>query len=186
MLFSKLKCLFTDKLFPKPNTGNTLNSKPSNIKTVDWMPQNDVLGHAKTRLFLSHLGHNSMYEAAYHGVPIVGFPMWGDHLDNARQIARAGMGLWLDIHRITEDELRMTISRVLTEERYVQCVFLCLHTLPPSLLRVQFHIKLLNQIKNRKPCKQFKLSPDYISNKHASVFFSGKFHSSFLQGSAIT
>ena len=60
-----------------------------------------------------------MYEAAYHGVPIVGFPMWGDHPDNARQIARAGMGLWLDIHSVTEDELRMTISRVLTEERFV-------------------------------------------------------------------
>lgn len=81
------------------------------------MPQNDVLGHAKTKLFLSHMGHNSMYEAAYHGVPIVGFPMWGDHADNARQIARAGMGLWVDINSVKEDELRMAISRVLTENR---------------------------------------------------------------------
>ena len=60
-----------------------------------------------------------MYEAAYHGVPIVGFPLWGDHPDNARQVTRAGMGLWLDINNVTEVELQKTISRLLTETRYV-------------------------------------------------------------------
>lgn len=94
-----------------------MSSKPSNIKTVDWMPQNDVLGHPKTKLFLSHVGHNSMYEAAYHGVPIVGFPMWSDQPENAQQVVRAGMGLWLDINSVKEDELRMTTSRVMTEAR---------------------------------------------------------------------
>ena len=83
------------------------------------MPQNDVLGHAKTKLFLSHVGHNSLYEAAYHGVPVVGFPMWGDQPENARQVMRAGMGLWVDISSVTEDEMRITISRVMTEARYI-------------------------------------------------------------------
>jgi len=71
-----------------------LSTKLSNIKTVDWIPQNDILGHAKTRLFLPHVGHNSIYEAAYHGVPVVGFPLWSDQPENAGQITRAGMGLW--------------------------------------------------------------------------------------------
>ena len=79
------------------------------------MPQNN--GHPKTRLFLSHLEHNSMYEASYHGVSIVGFPMWSDLPENAQQVVRAGMGLWLDINSVKEDELRMTISRVMTEAR---------------------------------------------------------------------
>ena len=83
------------------------------------MPQNDVLGHASTRLFFSHVGHNSMYEAAYHGVPVLGFPMWGDQPGHARQIARAGMGLWVDINSVTEDELYKAISRLLSEPRYV-------------------------------------------------------------------
>lgn len=99
-------------------TGNLLSSKPSNVKAVDWMPQNDILGHAKTRLFLSHVGHNSMYEAAYHGVPVIGFPMWSDQPENARQITRAGMGLWVDINTVTEQELYESISRVLSESRY--------------------------------------------------------------------
>lgn len=99
-------------------TGNLLSSKPSNVKAVNWMPQNDILGHAKTRLFLSHVGHNSMYEAAYHGVPVIGFPMWSDQPENARQITRAGMGLWVDINTVTEQELHESISRVLSEPRY--------------------------------------------------------------------
>ena len=94
-------------------TGSLLSSKPSNMKTADWMPQNDILGQARTRLFLSHVGHNSIYEAAYHGVPFIGFPMWSDQPENARQITRAGMGLWV------EDELHTSVSRVLSEPRYI-------------------------------------------------------------------
>ena len=83
------------------------------------MPQNDVLGHANTRLFLSHVGHNSMYEAAYHGVPVVAFPIWSDQPVNARQIVRAGMGLWVDINSVTGDELYKAVSRVLSDPWYV-------------------------------------------------------------------
>ena len=60
-----------------------------------------------------------MYEAAYHGVPVIGFPMWSDQPENARQITRAGMGLWVDINMVTEGELHASISRVLSEPRYM-------------------------------------------------------------------
>ena len=47
------------------------------------MPQNDLLGHERMRAFLTHGGGNSMYESAYHGVPLIGMAApWGDHLDN--------------------------------------------------------------------------------------------------------
>lgn len=32
------------------------------MQVVTWLPQNDVLAHARTRAFLSHVGINSMYE----------------------------------------------------------------------------------------------------------------------------
>jgi len=70
-------------------------------------------------LFLSHVGHNSMYEAAYHGVPVIAFPMWSDQPENARQITRAGMGLWVDINTVSEEELHTCIARVLSEPRYI-------------------------------------------------------------------
>ncbi len=31
-------------------------------QVVQWAPQNDVLGHAKTRAFLTHGGVNGLYE----------------------------------------------------------------------------------------------------------------------------
>ena len=35
---------------------------PSAAQVVNWMPQNDVLGHPQTRAFLSQCGANSLYE----------------------------------------------------------------------------------------------------------------------------
>jgi glucuronosyltransferase len=34
----------------------------------------DVLGHSHTRVFVSHCGLHSVYEAGFHGVPVVGVP----------------------------------------------------------------------------------------------------------------
>uniref|UniRef100_A0A672HEP3 UDP-glucuronosyltransferase 2A2-like n=1 Tax=Salarias fasciatus TaxID=181472 RepID=A0A672HEP3_SALFA len=41
-----------------------------NTKIFNWIPQNDLLGHPKTRAFVTHGGSNGIYEAIYHGVPM--------------------------------------------------------------------------------------------------------------------
>ena len=45
--------------------------------------------------FLTHGGLNSVYEAAYHGVPLAGLPFFGDAADNIAKAASRGMGLGL-------------------------------------------------------------------------------------------
>lgn len=52
----------------------------ANLLIRDWVPQNDLLGHPKCRLFVSHGGINGVLEAAYHGVPIAGYPMFADQV----------------------------------------------------------------------------------------------------------
>jgi hypothetical protein len=62
------------------------------ILAVPWVPQNDVLGHPRTAAFVSHAGYGSLYEAAYHGVPVVAVPQFGDQPDNAVRPVLGGWG----------------------------------------------------------------------------------------------
>ncbi|KAM6980572.1 UDP-glucuronosyltransferase 2B31-like [Aplochiton taeniatus] len=51
----------------------------NNTLFVDWMPQNDLLGHPKTKVFVSHGGTNGIFESIYHGVPIITIPAITGH-----------------------------------------------------------------------------------------------------------
>ena len=55
-----------------------------------------MLGHPKTRLFITHCGNNGQYEAVYHGVPMLGFPLFADQQHNSFRIAEQGIGMGMD------------------------------------------------------------------------------------------
>ncbi|CAL8241553.1 unnamed protein product [Merluccius merluccius] len=71
-----------------------LGQRPSNLANntllLDWLPQNDLLGHPKTRTFVAHGGTNGLYEAIYHGVPVLGLPLLFDQFDNLIRLKRRG------------------------------------------------------------------------------------------------
>ena len=45
---------------------------------MQWAPQQDVLAHAHTRVFVTHGGLLSLQEAVYHQTPLVGVPLGND------------------------------------------------------------------------------------------------------------
>ena len=92
----------------------------SNVKTSRWLPQNDILGHPKTKLFIGHAGASGVAEAAYHGVPMICSPFFGDQFYNARGVEYMGLGEILSVKTTTADQLVEMINKVLTEKRYVQ------------------------------------------------------------------
>ena len=89
----------------------------SNVKVSSWLPQNDILGHPKTSLFIGHAGMNGMLEAGYHGVPMICVPFFGDQFDNSVAAKHFGMAEILYKEKITKDNLINAINTTLTNPR---------------------------------------------------------------------
>ena len=68
---------------------------PSNVKFMTWLPQQDLLGHPKVRLFITHGGLNSIQEAVYHKVPLIILPFIVDQPINARKAQSEGFAIHL-------------------------------------------------------------------------------------------
>lgn len=98
--------------------------KPSalgnNTLILDWLPQNDLLGHPKTRLFVAHGGTNGIQEAIYHGVPLVGLPLMFDQPDNFFRMKARGVAKVMDIATVTTESFLETVREVLYDPSYSQ------------------------------------------------------------------
>ncbi|XP_069487170.1 2-hydroxyacylsphingosine 1-beta-galactosyltransferase isoform X2 [Ambystoma mexicanum] len=92
----------------------------NNTKLVEWLPQNDLLGHPNIKAFLSHGGLNSIFEAMYHGVPVVGIPLFGDHYDTMTRVQAKGMGILLQWKQMTEEDLYEALTKVINDSSYRQ------------------------------------------------------------------
>ena len=93
---------------------------PDNVMIAPWLPQNDILAHSSVRLFITHCGNNGQYEAVYHGVPMIGFPVGGDQVYNARRLDHKGYGLSMDLYDFTADQLLDNIHKVLDDRSYTE------------------------------------------------------------------
>jgi glucuronosyltransferase len=96
---------------------DTLEGKPDNVLISKWLPQDDVLAHKNIKLFISHCGYGGLIEAKYHGVPILGVPIFGDQPDNAANIEKEGWGRKIELNTITVDELRSEINEIITNPK---------------------------------------------------------------------
>lgn len=78
-----------------------MGQRPANLGNntllVKWLPQNDLLGHPKTRGFVTHGGTNGVQEAIFYGVPVVGLPLFFDQPDNLSRIRAKGGAVIVDI-----------------------------------------------------------------------------------------
>ena len=88
-----------------------------NVKLMSWLPQNDILGHPKTRLFIGHAGLNGILETTYHAVPIICSPFFGDQFDNAHMAKFAGFGEVVNLAATSSGEFVNLIRKVLGQPR---------------------------------------------------------------------
>ena len=90
---------------------------PLNVKLVSWLPQQDLLGHSKARLFITHAGPSSIEEALYHGVPLIALPVFTDQPWHAEKIHKDGTGIRLDWDNLSESILYDAIQEILNNPK---------------------------------------------------------------------
>ncbi|XP_004419185.1 PREDICTED: UDP-glucuronosyltransferase 2C1-like [Ceratotherium simum simum] len=99
-------------------TGKKPDTLGPNTRLYEWIPQNDLLGHPKTRVFITHCGTNGIYEAIYHGVPVVGLPIFGDQFDNIARIKAKGAAVEVDLHKMMSSDLLNALKATINNPSY--------------------------------------------------------------------
>ncbi|XP_051896381.1 UDP-glucuronosyltransferase 2A1-like [Pristis pectinata] len=90
----------------------------SNTLLAKWIPQNDLLGHPNTRVFISHGGTNGIYEAIYHGVPVIGMPLIFDQFDNVVRLESRGAAKVMNVATMHSTDLLQALNEVINGTFY--------------------------------------------------------------------
>ncbi|XP_038194534.1 UDP-glucuronosyltransferase 2B1 [Arvicola amphibius] len=98
--------------------GKKPDTLASNTRLYKWLPQNDLLGHPKTKAFIAHGGTNGIYEAIYHGIPIVGIPLFADQPDNINHMVAKGAAIRVDFSTLSTTELLNALRTVINDPSY--------------------------------------------------------------------
>ncbi|KAJ8954689.1 hypothetical protein NQ318_011381 [Aromia moschata] len=101
---------------------DTIPGKPDNVRLSKWFPQQDILAHRNTKLFITHSGLLSTIETVYFGVPILAFPVFGDQKLNAAFAVGNGIGLSLSIFQLTEEKLSDALREIINNPKYKENV----------------------------------------------------------------
>lgn len=83
-----------------------------------WWPQDDILAHRNVKVFITHGGLLGSTEAIFHGVPVIGIPIFGDQELNMARAERAGYGLTVNYRNLTKDALTWALNEVLHNPKY--------------------------------------------------------------------
>jgi len=114
---------------------------PANVKLSKWLPQNDLLGHPKTKLFITHGGNNGQMEAVFHGVPMVTVPVFGDQFYNGERVAAHKFGHVVDYRTMTSEALYDAMHSILSDPSYQARIKSCsekFHAMPSTADTLSF------------------------------------------------
>ncbi|KAF2366602.1 UDP-glucuronosyl/UDP-glucosyltransferase [Trinorchestia longiramus] len=93
---------------------------PPNVLTSKWLLQQDILGHPKTRVFISHCGIMGTQELKYHGVPVLAVPIAFDQHRNAARMIRKKLGLLLSWDTLTADDIVESMDILVNDTSYAE------------------------------------------------------------------
>lgn len=98
-----------------------MSDLPPNVRLYTWLPPLiDLLAHPKMRLLMTHGGLYSNQETVWSGVPLIGFPVFGDQTNYVVKAQRDGYALKLDWMTLTEDILFDSIQEIINNPKYIR------------------------------------------------------------------
>ncbi|XP_028322352.1 UDP-glucuronosyltransferase 2C1-like isoform X1 [Gouania willdenowi] len=100
--------------------GDRPSTLGNNTLLVEWMPQKDLLGHPQTKVFVAHGGTNGVQEAIYHGVPVLGIPLFFDQFDNLLRLQERGAGKILPLVDVNSHTIEQGLKELLHQDSYRQ------------------------------------------------------------------
>ena len=125
-----------------PDTDSEQVTFTDNVKLMKWLPQVDILAHPKCRVIISHCGLNGLFEAGYHGVPILGIPLFGDQIFHSVKVEKhLGMAASLDIHTLSSDSVYEALLDLVTNPVYKSNGLLVSQRMRDQLMTPQQKIK---------------------------------------------
>ncbi|KAK5966244.1 hypothetical protein GCK32_005418, partial [Trichostrongylus colubriformis] len=92
--------------------GRPIDGLPKNVFTQAWLPQQDLLGHPKCRVHISHGGVNSVIESVWHGVPTIGVPLTVAGHDNLLRISARGAGILIPKKEFSDKRLIAALKEI--------------------------------------------------------------------------
>ncbi|XP_038210097.1 UDP-glycosyltransferase UGT5-like [Zerene cesonia] len=114
-----------------------LEGQLSNLVTKPWLPQKDILAHPHIKVFISHGGLIGTQEAIYHGVPIIGIPIYADQFNNLLLAQQIGFGKVMRYQDINETVLETILHDVLNNKSY---------TIKAKEMSKRFNDRLMNPL----------------------------------------
>ena len=107
------------------HSGKTPRKPSSNVLVQTWLPQNDLVAHERTLIFVTHCGNFGQLEAVHHGVPMLMLPLRFEQRYNAARASRRNYGLTLDPWSFTSEEMRNAINELIENPKYRQNIGKC-------------------------------------------------------------
>ncbi len=83
---------------------------PPNVLLVNWAPQLEML--QRSSVMITHAGLGTVKECIYCGVPMIAFPVTGDHPGNAARIVYHGLGVMGSFRNVSVPQVLSLLTTI--------------------------------------------------------------------------
>ncbi|CAH1786470.1 unnamed protein product [Owenia fusiformis] len=124
-LWPELRTIFAKAFAAMPQTviwsyeGPTPEGIGNNTIVSKWIPQESLLNHPATKLFVTQCGVSSSFQALHYALPVVGVPFFWDQPFYCQKLSeRVKSGQTVSLKEITSEKLRRAMIEVLENKKY--------------------------------------------------------------------